>query len=77
LNGIHEVVEPGGVIMGRFGLIAVGLQVGQCFDQPLLVAVGRMRICGWLVLEVPAFPALRRPQYLGPLGARRADLGQC
>jgi len=61
LDGIEKLVEPRGVLALSFGLIAVGLQIGQGFDQPLLVVVGRMRIGDGLLLEVPAFPTLNRP----------------
>ena len=58
------------------GLVAELLGFGAFLDPPLLVLGGRVRGDVGFVLEVPAFPALRRPQRPGPLGAGRADVRQ-
>ena len=45
--------------------------------QPVLLRlIGRGRAGVGFVLEMPALPALRDAQRLGPFGARRADAGQ-
>ena len=75
IDGLDEVVQPGSALAARVCPVALGVQIGALFDQPFLVVVGRARIDGGLVLEVPAFPALHSPQHLGPVRARRAHAG--
>ena len=66
-----ELVQVGGVLPGGGGLVAEFLGFGAFLDPPLLILRRRVRGDGGFVLEVPAFPALRRAQRPGPLGAGR------
>ena len=69
-------VQVGDVLLVRVGLVAHGLGLGALLDPPLLVLGGRVGVDDRLGLQVPAFPALRGPEGLGPLGAGRADRGE-
>src|SRR5215831_19235531 len=64
---VDQRVMIGRVLPGGTGLVAAQLSLGAHGQPELLQLIGR----GWgqvrLVLEVPAFPALRRPQRLGPV----------
>ena len=71
----HRVIL-GGVLPGRLGLVAVPLDVGAQFDPHPLFVVGLVGLDDGLTVEVPALPALRRPQVLGSFGAGRADRGE-
>lgn len=56
--------------------IPVGLRLSTVGD-PLPLLIGRrVRLDHWFVFEVPALPALGRPECLRALGARRADRGE-
>ena len=54
------------------GLVAHRLRFGPLFDPPPLVFSRLVRLDDGFGLEVPAFPALRRPERLGAFRARRA-----
>ena len=69
-------VVLGGVLAAGVGLVAVTLGVGAQFDPHALFVVGVVGLDDGLVVEVPAFPALRRAQGLGSFGAGRADRGE-
>jgi hypothetical protein len=68
-----ELVKVGGGGPGRCGVVAELLGFGAFLDPPPLILGGRVGHDVGLVLEVPAFPALRGPQRLGPVGTGRAD----
>jgi hypothetical protein len=67
-----QLVKVGWVASGCGGLVAGLLGLGPLGDPPLLVLGSRVRLEIRLVLEVPAFLALRHPQRLSPLGTSRA-----
>jgi hypothetical protein len=71
-----EPVQIGGVPPGRRGVVAELPSLGTLLDPPSLVLGGRVGFDLGFVLEVPALPALGRPQALGPLRAGRADAGE-
>jgi hypothetical protein len=71
-----ELVQVAGVLPVAGGLVAEGLGVGAGLDPPPLVLGSRVGVGDGFVLEVPAFPALRRPQRLRPFRARRAHRGE-
>ena len=56
--------------------VPVGLGLGPVSDMGLLLVVGRVRLDDWLVIQVPAFAALRGAQQPGPFGARWAHRDQ-
>jgi hypothetical protein len=69
----QQLVQVGGIVAACFGRVVHHLGVGAFLDPPQL-SVGRVvRLDHWLALEVPALPALRGTQILGPFGARWAD----
>ena len=69
-------VVLGGVLARGVGLVAATLGVGAQLDPHALFVVGVVGLDDGLVVEVPAFPALRRAQGLGPFGAGGADRGE-
>ena len=71
-----QLVQVAGVLPVVVGLVAHGLGLGALFDPPLLVFGRLVRLDDRFGLEVPAFPALRGPQRLGPFRARRAHGGE-
>ena len=56
--------------------VPVGLRLGPVGDPGPLLVVGRVRLDDRLVVQVPAFAALRGAQQPGPFGARRAHRGE-
>ena len=66
-----QLVQVAGVLSVVVGLVAHRLGLGAFFDPPALVVGRRVRFDDRLGLEVPAFPALGRPQRL----ARSAHAG--
>ena len=71
-----QLVQVAGVLPAVGGLVAHGLRLGAFLDPPLLVVGGFVRVDDRLVVQVPAFPALRGPQIPGAFRARRAYRGQ-
>ena len=71
-----ELVQVVRVLPVAGGLVAERLGLGAGLDPPPLLLGGRVRVGDRLVLEVPAFPALRRPQRPRPFRARRAHRGE-
>ena len=71
-----QFVIAGGVLPGGRGGVAAQLSLGAHGQPELLQLIGRGRAQVRLVLQVPALPALHRPQRLRPLRTRRADAGQ-
>jgi hypothetical protein len=71
-----QLVQLAGVVPGGVGLVALLLGLGAVLHPHPLLVVGRAGGDDGLCVEVPALPALRRPQCLGPFGARRADGGK-
>ena len=71
-----QLVQVTGVLPFVGGLVAHGLGLGAFLDPPLLVVGGFVRVDDRLVVQVPAFPALRRPQGPGSFRARWAHRGQ-
>ncbi len=69
-------VQLGRVLVLVPGPVALGLSLGPLLDQPALPVVRVVRVNDRLMIEMPAFPALGRPEHPGPFGARRADRGQ-
>ena len=55
------------------GLVAHGLSLGALFHPPLLILGGPVRVEDRFGFQVPALPALGRPQGFGSLGAGRTD----
>ena len=71
-----QLVISGRVLSGRVGLVVLLLGLGAQFDPHALFVVGLVSLDDRLVFEVPAFPALRRPQHPVALRTRWADRGQ-
>ena len=70
------LVQLGGVeAFGGQG-VPVGLRLGPVGDPGPLLVVRRVRLHDRLVVQVPAFAALRGAQQPGPFGAWRAHRGQ-
>ncbi len=70
------LVQAGGVQARGGEGVPVGLRLGAVGDQVPLGIVRRVRLDHWFVFQVPALPALGRPERLGAFGARRADGGE-
>jgi len=64
------------VIGARVALVVLLLGLGAQLDPQALFVVGLVGLDDGLVVEVPALPALRRPQHPVPLGTRGADRRQ-
>src|SRR3569833_93325 len=65
-----------GILTCCFGFLRLGLDLGALFHPEALFFV---RVCAdddWLFLQVPALPALRRPDLALPLRARRTHRRQ-
>jgi hypothetical protein len=71
-----QLIQLASIHPGRLGVVAHGLGLSAVLDPRRLHVIGRRRVGDGLGVQVPAFGALRRPQYLGPLGARRAFGGE-
>jgi len=69
-------VQLGRVLALVPGPVALGLGLGPLLDQPALPVVRVVRVNDRLMIEVPPFPALGRPEHLGPFGARSTHRGQ-
>ena len=69
-------VQLGRVVALVPGPVALGLGLGALLDQPALPVVRVVRVNDRLMIEMPAFPALGRPQHPGPFSARSAHRGQ-
>jgi hypothetical protein len=65
-----------GVLAAGVGLVAATLGIGAQLDPHALFVVGVVGLDDGLVVEVPAFAALRRTQGLGPVGAGGTDRGE-
>jgi hypothetical protein len=72
----EQLIQLGRVLAPERGGIADQLGISALFDPPQLLVIGRVGLEDRFGLEVPAFPALRHPQVLGPVRARRADRRQ-
>jgi hypothetical protein len=69
----EQLVQVLGVLPGCGGLITQCLSFRALLDPPFLVISGRVGLEVGFTVQVPAFPALRGAQVLGPFCARRAD----
>ena len=73
---LGKFVQVAGVLPVVGGLVAHGLRLGAFLDPPPLVLGGFVRVDDRLVVQVPALPALSRPQGPGAFRAGRAHRGQ-
>ena len=71
-----ERIQLGRVLVLVPGPVTLGLGLGPLLDQPALPVVRIVRVNDRLMIEMPAFPALGRPERPGTFGARSADRGQ-
>jgi len=71
-----QFVQLAGVLSCCLGVVVLLLGLGAVLHPHPLLVVGGAGGSDGLGVEVPALPALRRPQGPGPLGARRADGGE-
>jgi hypothetical protein len=62
-----QFIQLGRVLPGFFGVVAHGLGLGAVLDPHRLHLIRSGRARDRFGVQVPAFGALRRPQYLGPL----------
>ena len=76
VQGPDLLVQVGGVQARGGEGVPVGLRLGAVGDPLPLVIGRRVRLDHGFVVQVPALPALGRPECLRALGARRADRGE-
>jgi len=69
-------VQLGRVFAVGHRAVPFGLSLGPLLDQPALPVVRVFRVKDRLMIEMPAFAALGRPEHPGSFGARSADRGQ-
>jgi hypothetical protein len=63
-------------VSATFGAVTDGLEISAGLDPVLLFVVRVVGLDHRLLLKVPAFPALRSAERLGPLRARGARAGE-